>query len=144
LKSSHGRNRRRGPAVSRTEDIDRLEAIERCSAAQGEKYKVELLEEIEDDTVSHLPAGRLPRSLPRTAHSRHQLGQGLQAAPSGWSLLARRRKSDVLQRIYGTVFFDKKALKKHLNDLEEAKKRDHRRLGKQLSFSPSTTRSAPA
>ncbi len=42
--------------------------------------------------------------------------------------------NDVLQRIYGTAFFDQKALKKHLNDLEEAKKRDHRRLGKDLQL----------
>ena len=35
---------------------------------------------------------------------------------------------DVLQRIYGTAFFDKKDLSKYLNALEEAKKRDHRKL----------------
>ena len=39
-----------------------------------------------------------------------------------------------LTRIYGTAFFDKKDLEKHLNLLEEAKKRDHRVLGKQLSL----------
>ena len=43
-------------------------------------------------------------------------------------------KRDVLQRIYGTAFFDKKDLKKYLNDLEEAKKRDHRKLGKELEL----------
>ena len=42
--------------------------------------------------------------------------------------------NDVLQRIYGTAFFDAKALKKHLNALEEAKKRDHRRVGKELEL----------
>ena len=42
--------------------------------------------------------------------------------------------NDVLQRIYGTSFFDKKELKKHLNALEEAKKRDHRKLGKELEL----------
>ena len=53
-------------------------------------------------------------------------------------------KKDVLQRIYGTAFYDAKDLKKHLNALEEAKKRDHRRLGKELSSSPPMTRSVRA
>jgi threonyl-tRNA synthetase len=40
----------------------------------------------------------------------------------------------MLQRIYGTVFSSKDALKTHLNNLEEAKKRDHRKLGKELKL----------
>ena len=40
----------------------------------------------------------------------------------------------MLQRLYGTAFDDKKKLKKYLNDLEEAKKRDHRKLGKELGL----------
>jgi threonyl-tRNA synthetase len=40
----------------------------------------------------------------------------------------------MLQRIYGTAFFDRKALGEHLARLEEARRRDHRRLGKQLSL----------
>ncbi len=43
-------------------------------------------------------------------------------------------KNPMLQRIYGTAFFDKKALDQHLSRLEEAKKRDHRRLGKELDL----------
>ena len=39
-----------------------------------------------------------------------------------------------LQRIYGTAFFNKKDLKKHLEMIEEAKKRDHRKLGKRTQF----------
>ena len=38
----------------------------------------------------------------------------------------------MLQRIYGTVFSSKSALKEYLHNLEEAKKRDHRKLGKDL------------
>jgi len=48
-------------------------------------------------------------------------------------------KNKMLQRIYGTAFFSKKELKKHLAMLEEARKRDHRKLGKELglfSFHP--------
>jgi threonyl-tRNA synthetase len=40
----------------------------------------------------------------------------------------------MLSRIYGTAFFDKKALKQHLKNLEEAKKRDHRKLGRELDL----------
>ena len=43
-------------------------------------------------------------------------------------------KSDRLTRVYGTAFADKKQLEKHLNMMEEAKKRDHRVLGKQLKL----------
>ncbi len=48
-------------------------------------------------------------------------------------------KNKRLQRIYGTSFFDKKELKQHLHRLEEARKRDHRKLGRELglfSFHP--------
>jgi threonyl-tRNA synthetase len=113
--------------------IDRLEAIEMFKA-QGEKYKVELLEEIEDDTVSIYQQGdfldlcRGPH-IPDTSWVKDF--KLLRVAGAYWR---GDENSDVLQRIYGTVFFDKKALKKHLNDLEEAKKRDHRRLGKQLKL----------
>ncbi len=43
-------------------------------------------------------------------------------------------KRPMLQRIYGTAFYDKKAMKKYFAMLEEAKKRDHRRLGKELDL----------
>ena len=42
--------------------------------------------------------------------------------------------SDQLTRVYGTCFADKKNLKKHLNMLEEAKKRDHRKIGKEMNL----------
>ncbi len=41
---------------------------------------------------------------------------------------------EMLQRIYGTSFFDKKELKEHIERLEEAKRRDHRKLGKELEL----------
>lgn len=42
--------------------------------------------------------------------------------------------NEMLTRIYGTAFFDKKALKEHLHNLEEAEKRDHRKLGRELGI----------
>ena len=43
-------------------------------------------------------------------------------------------RNPMLQRIYGTAFFDKQALEEHLHRIEEAKKRDHRKLGKELDL----------
>lgn len=113
--------------------VNRQEAIE-MFREQGEKYKVELLEEIEDDTVSIYQQGsfvdlcRGPH-IPDTSWVKDF--KLLRVAGAYWR---GDENNDVLQRIYGTAFFDKKALKKHLNDLEEAKKRDHRRLGKDLQL----------
>ena len=114
-------------------DLPRQEAIE-MFREQGEKYKVELLEEMVDDTVSIYQQGsfvdlcRGPH-IPDTSWVKDF--KLLRVAGAYWR---GDENNDVLQRIYGTAFFDKKALKKHLNDLEEAKKRDHRRLGKDLQL----------
>jgi threonyl-tRNA synthetase len=111
----------------------RLSAIE-TFRQQGEKYKVEILEEIEDDTISIYQQGsfvdlcRGPH-LPDTSWIKDF--KLLRVAGAYWR---GDENNDVLQRIYGTVFFDKKALKKYLNQLEEAKKRDHRKLGKELQL----------
>ena len=111
----------------------RLSAIE-TFRQQGEKYKVEILEEIEDDLISIYQQGsfvdlcRGPH-LPDTSWIKDF--KLLRVAGAYWR---GDEKKDVLQRIYGTVFFDKKALKKYLNQLEEAKKRDHRKLGKELQL----------
>ncbi len=111
--------------------ISRIEAIE-MFRTQGEKYKVELLEEMEDETVSIYQQGEFV-DLCRGPHipntSLVKEFKLLRVAGAYWRGDENR---DVLQRIYGTAFFDRKELKKYLNDLEEAKKRDHRRLGKEL------------
>ncbi len=113
--------------------LSRNEAIERFKA-EDEKYKVELIEALDTDEVSLYQIGdftdlcRGPH-LPSTSFiTAFKL---LKVAGAYWR---GDENNDVLQRIYGTAFFDKKALKKHLNALEEAKKRDHRKLGKQLEL----------
>ena len=109
------------------------EAIEFFSA-QGEKYKVELLNEMEVDTVSLYQQGDFV-DLCRGPHlpdsSWLKAFKILRVAGSYWR---GDEKNPMLQRLYGTAFFDKKALKKYLTQLEEAKKRDHRRLGKELAL----------
>jgi threonyl-tRNA synthetase len=48
--------------------------------------------------------------------------------------LARRRQNAQLQRVYGTVFFSNKDLKAYLHHIEQAEKRDHRRLGREMGL----------
>ena len=97
-----------------------------------EKYKVELIQDLGEDSVSLYQQGdftdlcRGPH-LPNTSWIKAFKLQ--RVAGAYWR---GDEKNAMLQRIYGTAFFDKKALKKHLNALEEAKKRDHRKLGKEL------------
>ncbi|WP_290700708.1 threonine--tRNA ligase [Amphritea sp.] len=102
---------------------------------KGEKYKVELLEAIPaDQDLSFYSQGdfidlcRGPHA-PSTGHIK--VFKLMKLAGAYW-----RGNSDneMLQRIYGTAWGDKKDLKEHLHRLEEAEKRDHRKLGKQLNL----------
>lgn len=99
-----------------------------------EIYKVELLEDMTDDTVSLYRQGAFT-DLCRGPHiadtSWLKVFKLLRVAGSYWR---GDEKREMLTRLYGTAFTDKKALKKYLNRLEEAKKRDHRKLGKQLGL----------
>jgi len=101
---------------------------------QGETYKVELLKDMDADTVSLYQQGdfidlcRGPH-IPDTSWLKSF--KLLRVAGSYWR---GDEKNAMLTRLYGTAFFDKKELKKYLNRLEEAKKRDHRKLGKQLGL----------
>lgn len=123
---------RRALPFQRTE-MTSSEAIEKFTADQ-EKFKVELIEDLHTDTVSLYHVGEFT-DLCRGPHvpntSFIKAFKLLRVAGAYWR---GDEKRDVLQRIYGTAFFDKKDLKKYLNDLEEAKKRDHRKLGKELQL----------
>lgn len=100
----------------------------------GESYKVELINDLGVDTVSVYSQGdfadlcRGPH-LPST--SRIKAFKLLSIAGAYWR---GDEKNRMLQRIYGTAFVDKKELEAYLNRLEEAKRRDHRKLGKELDL----------
>ena len=100
----------------------------------GEVYKTELIEGLTDDEVSLYQQGDFT-DLCRGPHlpSTGKVGafKLLSVAGAYWR---GDEKNRMLSRIYGTAFFDKKALKKHLRLLEEAKKRDHRKLGRELDL----------
>lgn len=112
-------------------EMSSADAVEYFKKA-GEPFKVELIEDLAVDDVSFYKVGEFT-DLCRGPHlpdtSFIKAFKLLRVAGAYWR---GDEKRDVLQRIYGTAFYDKKALKKYLNDLEEAKKRDHRKLGKEL------------
>ncbi len=101
---------------------------------RGEDYKLELLEDIEDETITIYRQGTFT-DLCRGPHLPHsgflRAFKMIRLAGAYWRGDENRQ---MLQRLYGTAFFDPKALKKYLNQLEEAKKRDHRKLGKELEL----------
>jgi len=100
----------------------------------GEDYKVELLKEIEDNDVSLYEEGGFI-DLCRGPHidSTGQVSafKLLSVAGAYWR---GNEKNKMLQRIYGTSFTDENDLKEYLHFLEEVKKRDHRKLGKELDL----------
>ena len=123
---------RKASPFTRTE-LSSASAIERFKA-EGEKYKVELIEDLDTDSVSLYQQGEFTDlcrgpHLPNTSWIK--AFKLLRVAGAYWR---GDEKNAMLQRIYGTAFFDRKALKKHLNALEEAKLRDHRKLGKELQL----------
>lgn len=99
-----------------------------------EKYKVELINAIDDDEVSIYQQGDfvdLCRGPHLTSTDKVKAFKLTSIAGAYWR---GDEKNKMLQRIYGTAFSDRKQLKEYLNRLEEAKKRDHRKLGRQLDL----------
>jgi threonyl-tRNA synthetase len=113
--------------------VSREEAIEMFKK-KGEDYKVELLEEITDEEISLYEEGGFV-DLCRGPHigstSQVSAFKLLSIAGAYWR---GNEKNKMLQRIYGTAFVEEEDLKKYLDFLDEVKKRDHRRLGKELDL----------
>ncbi len=115
------------------EEISKEDAIKLFSSL-GEHYKVEILNEIEDETVSiyrngdfvdlcrgpHVPSTGFVRSF-----------KLMKVAGAYWRGDEKRK---MLSRIYGVAFPSDELLRQYLKRLEEAKKRDHIRLGKELEL----------
>ncbi len=114
-------------------EISRGEALKRFRAL-GETYKVELIEGIEDDTVSLYELGDFVDLCtgPHVPDSSYIKAFKLTSLAGAYWRGDERNK--MLQRIYGTSFAKEKDLKQHLQLLEEAKKRDHRKLGRELDL----------
>ena len=101
----------------------------------GEDYKVEIIEQINPDDVITAYKQSDFTDLCRGPHvsntSKIKHFKLLSTSGAYWR---GNENNKMLQRIYGTVFSTKDALKTHLHNLEEAKKRDHRKLGKELKL----------
>jgi threonyl-tRNA synthetase len=116
--------------------VDRDEAVKLCSE-MGQALKVEHIETGLGDqaTVSFYRNGEFldlcrGKHIPSTGH----IGKAfklLSVAGAYWKGDASREQ---LQRVYATAYFDKKELTDYLTQIEEAKRRDHRVLGKQLEL----------
>ena len=120
-------------AVTRLE-LRRDEAVELFNE-MNESYKVEIIEQIVgDDCISAYTQGDFT-DLCRGPHipltGKIKYFKLLNTSGAYWR---GNENNKMLQRIYGTAFSSKKALNKYLNFLEEAKKRDHRKLGKELAL----------
>jgi len=102
----------------------------------GEAYKVELIDAIPEGDDIKIYSQREWFDLCRGPHmtSTGKVGKGFKLLKIAGAYWRGDSNNPMLQRIYGTAFFDEKDLKRHLERLEEAKKRDHRRLGKQMDL----------
>ena len=116
-------------------EMSRADAVAKF-AAMGEPYKVELINDLpaEVSSVSVYTMGDFV-DLCRGPHLPHtgfvKAVKLLSVAGAYWR---GDEKNKMLSRIYATAFADEKALKAYLNMLEEAKRRDHRKLGRELGF----------
>jgi threonyl-tRNA synthetase len=119
------------------EDIPVADALERFRD-EGQDYKVELIEDLVKNTgVDHVslytngPFTDLCRGPHAPSTKRIGAFKLQSVAGAYWRGDANRQ---MLTRVYGTAFFKKKELDQHLHLLEEARARDHRKLGKELGL----------
>ena len=114
-------------------DISKADAL-KLFADRGETYKVELIEELEDGTISLYEQGGftdLCRGPHLTSTADIKAIKLLSVAGAYWRGDEKRPQ---MTRIYGISFPKKKMLDEYLVLLEEAKKRDHRKIGKELEL----------
>ncbi len=119
------------------EVLPRAEVI-KIFKERGENYKLKLINDIpkEEQTLQvyrHLEYVDMCRGphVPNTRHIKPKALKLMKLAGAYWRGDAR---NEMLQRIYGTCWSAQKELNEYLHRLEEAEKRDHRKLGKRLSF----------
>ena len=114
-------------------DVSKAEAMKHFTD-KGDEYKQELISELEDGTITYYKTGTFT-DLCRGPHipdtSCIKAIKLLSIAGAYWRGDEKRKQ---LTRIYGITFLKKKELEEYLVLLEEAKKRDHRKLGKELEL----------
>ncbi|MBI4823011.1 MAG: threonine--tRNA ligase [Nitrospirae bacterium] len=124
--------KKNNPFIRKT--MKRTDAIEFFKGI-NEVYKVELLEEIKEDTVSlYEEDGFIDLCRGPHIESTGKLTSFKLLNVAGAYWRGDEKRGIMLQRIYGTAFPSESELKDYLNFLEEVKRRDHRRLGKELDL----------
>ncbi len=126
--------------IKRDEKVERLvmprnEAIKFFKAV-GENYKAEIIEDLpETETISLYRQGNFT-DLCRGPHvpSTGRIGDAFKLMKVAGAYWRGDSTKEMLQRIYATAWADKKDLKAHLTMLEEAAKRDHRKLGREMDL----------
>ena len=111
-------------------ELSKAESLEKV---KDEPYKIELIEEL-DETPSFYQQGEfidLCAGPHMESTGKVKAFKLMSTAGAYWR---GSEKNKMLSRIYGTAFFTKDELKAHLNMLEEAKKRDHRRIGREMGL----------
>ncbi|MFS1191623.1 threonine--tRNA ligase [Enterococcus lactis] len=112
--------------------LSKQEALEIFAS---DPYKVELISELpEEEVITTYQQGEfidLCRGPHVPSTGRIQVFKLLSVAGAYWR---GNSNNQMMQRVYGTAFFDKKALKEYIRLREEAKERDHRKLGKELDL----------
>ena len=115
--------------------LSREDAVDFCKK-MGEEFKVELISAIPGgEEISFYSQGDFT-DLCRGPHmpSTGKIGQAFKLLKVAGSYWRGDSKREQLQRIYGTAWRDEKELKSHLRMMEEAEKRDHRRLGREMNL----------
>ncbi len=125
--------------ISRKKHLFKLKSVEKKEALdyykkQGNKYKVELIENLEDGSITFCDHDNFTDlckggHLPNTGFIKAV--KLLNVAGAYWRADQNKKQ---LTRVYGISFPKQKELNEYLNLIEEAKKRDHRKLGKQLEL----------
>lgn len=115
------------------ERLTKAEAI-KLFEKMGEPYKLEIIKDIPDESVTVYRQG----NFADLCRGPHLLSTGRVKAFKLTGLAGAywrgNENNKMLQRVYGTAFAEKHELKQHLQRIEEAKKRDHRKLGKELDL----------
>ena len=126
--------------VKRDEKIERIvmpreEAIE-FFKAKGEHYKVEIIEDLPEGEIISLYRQGNYTDLCRGPHvpSTSKVGDAFKITKVAGAYWRGDAKNEMLQRLYATAWANKKDLDAYLTMLEEAAKRDHRKLGKEMDL----------
>ena len=116
-------------------EISRAEALEYFKN-KGEKYKVELINDLPADAKITIYTQGNFTDLCRGPHlpSTKSVGKNFKLMKLAGAYWRGDSKREQLQRIYGVAFETKEELQAHLKMLEEAEKRDHRKLGKEMDL----------